>query len=179
MDAVRSLRVGYPWDLGNQMGPDLSRLRAEASSWGSPRSARGSCRRHHSSLTFQAGCGVPGLPEGVQRGSRSTTAPEYFGPILGIATGSLRRGRGDCPTRSTTGSPGFIPEPRRSRVLAGTHSSRQSLCQPGITGAIVQRQPFGGWKKSRGGRGAKAGGPNYLVVMGSWRDVRCRPLPAP
>ncbi len=38
----------------------------------------------------------------------------------------------------------------------------------GITGAIVRRQPFGGWKKSAVGPGAKAGGPNYLVGLGSW-----------
>lgn len=31
-----------------------------------------------------------------------------------------------------------------------------------ITGAIVERQPFGGWKDSSLGPGAKAGGPNYL-----------------
>ena len=40
----------------------------------------------------------------------------------------------------------------------------------GITGAIVQRQPFGGWKKSSVGPGAKAGGPNYVAQMGTWRD---------
>ena len=39
----------------------------------------------------------------------------------------------------------------------------------GITGAIVQRQPFGGWKRSSVGPGTKAGGPNYLVGLGSWR----------
>ncbi|MBC7762197.1 MAG: aldehyde dehydrogenase family protein, partial [Candidatus Saccharibacteria bacterium] len=38
----------------------------------------------------------------------------------------------------------------------------------GITGAIVQRQPFGGWKKSSIGAGTKAGGPNYLFGLGSW-----------
>src|SRR5699024_1153165 len=31
----------------------------------------------------------------------------------------------------------------------------------GITGAIVQRQSFGGWKQSVIGTGAKAGGPDY------------------
>src|SRR5690606_30078652 len=40
----------------------------------------------------------------------------------------------------------------------------------GITGAIVQRQPFGGWKKSSVGAGAKAGGSNYLVGLGTWTD---------
>ncbi len=39
----------------------------------------------------------------------------------------------------------------------------------GITGAIVQRQPFGGWKRSSVGAGTKAGGPNYLVGLGAWR----------
>jgi RHH-type proline utilization regulon transcriptional repressor/proline dehydrogenase/delta 1-pyrroline-5-carboxylate dehydrogenase len=34
-----------------------------------------------------------------------------------------------------------------------------------ITGAIVQRQPFGGWKRSSIGPTAKAGGPNYLVTL--------------
>jgi RHH-type proline utilization regulon transcriptional repressor/proline dehydrogenase/delta 1-pyrroline-5-carboxylate dehydrogenase len=32
-----------------------------------------------------------------------------------------------------------------------------------MTGAIVQRQPFGGCKESSFGRGFKAGGPNYLL----------------
>jgi RHH-type proline utilization regulon transcriptional repressor/proline dehydrogenase/delta 1-pyrroline-5-carboxylate dehydrogenase len=41
----------------------------------------------------------------------------------------------------------------------------------GITGAIVQRQPFGGWKRSSVGGGAKAGGPNHLIGLGSWRDT--------
>ncbi|MCU1477363.1 MAG: 1-pyrroline-5-carboxylate dehydrogenase [Subtercola sp.] len=40
----------------------------------------------------------------------------------------------------------------------------------GITGAIVRRQPFGGWKRSSVGAGAKAGGPNYLIHLGAWAD---------
>ncbi|MGO1582449.1 MAG: 1-pyrroline-5-carboxylate dehydrogenase, partial [Actinomycetaceae bacterium] len=36
------------------------------------------------------------------------------------------------------------------------------------TGAIVQRQPFGGWKDSSVGPGAKAGGPNYVTQLGRW-----------
>jgi len=40
----------------------------------------------------------------------------------------------------------------------------------GITGAIVRRQPFGGWKKSSVGPTFKAGGPNYLFALGSWKN---------
>ena len=39
------------------------------------------------------------------------------------------------------------------------------------TGAIVRRQPFGGWKKSSVGPGAKAGGPNYVARLGTWHPV--------
>ena len=41
----------------------------------------------------------------------------------------------------------------------------------GITGAIVQRQPFGGWKASSVGSGSKAGGPNYVAQFGTWMPV--------
>ncbi len=37
-----------------------------------------------------------------------------------------------------------------------------------ITGAVVQRQPFGGWKRSSVGPGAKAGGPSYVHVLRRW-----------
>jgi len=37
-----------------------------------------------------------------------------------------------------------------------------------ITGAIVQRQPFGGWKKSSIGAGSKPGGPGHLHSYGTW-----------
>src|SRR5437667_10440022 len=40
-----------------------------------------------------------------------------------------------------------------------------------ITGAIVGRQPFGGWKASSVGPGAKAGGPNYVLQLARWRHV--------
>ena len=36
----------------------------------------------------------------------------------------------------------------------------------------MQRQPFGGWKQSAVGPGTKAGGPNYLVGLGSWECAR-------
>jgi RHH-type proline utilization regulon transcriptional repressor/proline dehydrogenase/delta 1-pyrroline-5-carboxylate dehydrogenase len=39
-----------------------------------------------------------------------------------------------------------------------------------ITGAIVQRQPFGGWKRSALGPGAKAGGPNYVNLFRRCED---------
>ena len=53
-----------------------------------------------------------------------------------------------------------------------------------ITGAMVGRQPFGGWKASSVGPGAKAGGPNYVLQLARWRQttlpaVDATPLPGP
>jgi RHH-type proline utilization regulon transcriptional repressor/proline dehydrogenase/delta 1-pyrroline-5-carboxylate dehydrogenase len=45
----------------------------------------------------------------------------------------------------------------------------------GITGAIVRRQPFGGWKRSTVGASTKAGGPNYVFSMGSWEPIESDP----
>jgi RHH-type proline utilization regulon transcriptional repressor/proline dehydrogenase/delta 1-pyrroline-5-carboxylate dehydrogenase len=39
------------------------------------------------------------------------------------------------------------------------------------TGAIVGRQPFGGWKRSSVGPTAKAGGPNYVLGLRRWHDA--------
>ncbi|MGH3583977.1 MAG: 1-pyrroline-5-carboxylate dehydrogenase, partial [Mycobacterium sp.] len=51
------------------------------------------------------------------------------------------------------------------RVEAGNAYVNRST-----VGAIVRRQPFGGWKKSAVGAGGKAGGPNYLVGLSDWRS---------
>lgn len=40
----------------------------------------------------------------------------------------------------------------------------------GTTGAIVRRQPFGGWKRSVVGPTAKAGGPDYVRTLVRWTD---------
>jgi RHH-type proline utilization regulon transcriptional repressor/proline dehydrogenase/delta 1-pyrroline-5-carboxylate dehydrogenase len=53
----------------------------------------------------------------------------------------------------------------RERVAAGNLYINRH-----ITGAIVQRQPFGGWKKSSFGPGAKAGGPNYVWSFCQFTD---------
>ncbi len=35
----------------------------------------------------------------------------------------------------------------------------------------MRRQPFGGWKRSAIGPGAKAGGPNYVAQLGRWCET--------
>ena len=70
-------------------------------------------------------------------------------------------------------------------LTAGIHSLDTDECEAwiagiqagnlyvnrGITGAIVNRQPFGGWKRSSVGASAKAGGPNYLSQLRNWAPI--------
>ena len=43
------------------------------------------------------------------------------------------------------------------------------------TGAIVRRQPFGGWKRSSVGRGAKTGGPDDILRFVTFRRIGAPP----
>src|ERR1700730_10219303 len=47
-----------------------------------------------------------------------------------------------------------------------------------ITGAMVGRQPFGGWKVSSDRPGAKVGGLNYVLQLARWRQLRLPPTAA-
>lgn len=49
----------------------------------------------------------------------------------------------------------------------------------GITGAIVQRQPFGGMKLSAFGGGIKAGGPNYVSCFLNFEQKKHKSVPKP
>jgi RHH-type proline utilization regulon transcriptional repressor/proline dehydrogenase/delta 1-pyrroline-5-carboxylate dehydrogenase len=53
----------------------------------------------------------------------------------------------------------------RARVEVGNAYVNRST-----TGAIVGRQPFGGWKRSAVGSTAKAGGPDYVASLCTWSD---------
>jgi RHH-type proline utilization regulon transcriptional repressor/proline dehydrogenase/delta 1-pyrroline-5-carboxylate dehydrogenase len=117
----------------------------------------------------------PGVRHGVRRGSEFHRT-EYFGPILGVmAAASLEEAVAmvnEVDYGLTSGLHSLDPEEIgywMEHIEAGN-----IYVNRGITGAIVRRQPFGGWKRSAVGSGGKAGGPNYLVAMGSWRDA---PLP--
>lgn len=115
----------------------------------------------------------PGIREGVTAGS-TFHQTEYFGPILGIMSAkSLDEAlafQNGVPYGLTAGIHSL--DPREVSHWLDTVEAGNCYVNRGITGAIVQRQPFGGWKKSSVGPGAKAGGPNYLMGLGSWRSAR-------
>ena len=117
----------------------------------------------------------PGIRSGVKRGSYFHLT-EFFGPVLGVMTAD------------TLEEAIAIQNEIEYGLTAGLHSLDSAemgvwleniqagnlYVNRGITGAIVQRQPFGGWKKSAVGAGTKAGGPNYLIGLGSWLPAEAK-----
>lgn len=111
----------------------------------------------------------PGVKLGVRPGS-SFHLTECFGPVLGLMRAAdLDQAIGwqNQPAYGlTAGLQSLDPaeiEHWREAVQAGNLYVNRH-----ITGAIVRRQPFGGWKRSVVGPGAKAGGPNYVASLGTW-----------
>ncbi|HEX2038496.1 MAG TPA: bifunctional proline dehydrogenase/L-glutamate gamma-semialdehyde dehydrogenase [Acidimicrobiales bacterium] len=114
----------------------------------------------------------PGIKLGVRPGSWFHRT-ECFGPVLGVMRArSLDEAiawQNDTGFGLTGGLHSLDPheiERWTARVEVGN-----AYVNRGITGAIVQRQPFGGWKRSVVGPTAKAGGPNYVLSLGRWRNV--------
>ena len=114
----------------------------------------------------------PGIRLGVKPDSwfRRT---ECFGPVLGVIRAQdLDHAiaiQNDSDFGLTGGIHSLDPE-EVERWQQGVEVGNAYINRP-ITGAIVQRQPFGGWKRSSFGPGAKAGGPNYVAQFGVWTDV--------
>jgi RHH-type transcriptional regulator, proline utilization regulon repressor / proline dehydrogenase / delta 1-pyrroline-5-carboxylate dehydrogenase len=95
---------------------------------------------------------------------------EFFGPVLGIMhartlTDAIRYQ--NAVDYGLTAGLHSLDSDELALWLA-TVQAGNLYVNRGITGAIVRRQPFGGWKRSSVGAGAKAGGPNYLFGLGSW-----------
>ncbi|MGP9783977.1 bifunctional proline dehydrogenase/L-glutamate gamma-semialdehyde dehydrogenase [Glutamicibacter sp. AOP12-B1-11] len=172
IDAVKSLTVGYPWNPESQMGP-LIDVPGEKLARGLTTLGEGERWAIEPKQLDESGkLYSPGVRYGVQRGSEYHQT-EYFGPILGVMTAqSLEEAVeivNDIDFGLTSGLHSLDSEEMAywlENIQAGN-----IYVNRGITGAIVQRQPFGGWKRSAIGAGTKAGGPNYLVGMGSWRDA--------
>lgn len=172
VDAVRSLRVGWPTDPLVDVGPviekpqgklawALSELEGDERWLIKPSPVEGD----ETGRLWR-----PGIRVGVEPGSRFHRE-EFFGPVLGIMHApTLDRAielQNAVDYGLTAGLHTQDPDELAQwldRVQAGN-----VYVNRGITGAIVQRQPFGGWKRSSVGPGTKAGGPNYLIGLGTWR----------
>jgi len=171
-DAVESLQVGWGDQPSTNVGP-LIRAPGEAleralhhldvgESWlVQPRQLLDDARLYR-----------PGVRLGVQPGSWSHHN-EWFGPVLAVMRAPDLDTAIEWQNAVAFG------------LTAGVHALNAQDCERwiaqvragnlyvnrGTTGAVVNRQPFGGWRKSSVGPTAKAGGVHYVETLMNWAAV--------
>ncbi len=172
VDAASSLKVGYPQDPETEMGPIIEPAEGKLKTALTTLDDGESWLVEPRQLDDTGRLWSPGVRTGVKPGSYFHLT-EFFGPVLGLIHVDTIEEAIEVQNAPEYG------------LTAGLHSmDSQELAQwldevqggnlyvnRGITGAIVRRQPFGGWKRSAVGPGAKAGGPNYLIHLGSWEPT--------
>lgn len=172
-DAVTSLSVGSGLNYGTTVGPII-------------RPATGALHRALTQLDDGESWLVqpeqrdnngylwrPGVKLGVQPGSWSHHH-EWFGPVLAIMKApnldTAIAWQNDVPFGLTAGIHSLNTEECEKWINAV--QAGNLYVNRGITGAIVNRQPFGGWKRSSVGATAKAGGPHYVEQLRNWNLVQ-------
>ncbi|HET7414211.1 MAG TPA: proline dehydrogenase family protein [Arthrobacter sp.] len=169
VDAVSSLEVGYPDNPETEMGPVIEPVTGKL---------------HDALTTLQDGewwaveprqlddtgrLWSPGVRVGVKPGSYFHLT-EFFGPVLGVMTAETLEEAIELQNAPVYGLTAGLHtmDADELPVWIDKVQAGNLYINRGITGAIVRRQSFGGWKRSSVGPGAKAGGPNYLIHLVDW-----------
>jgi RHH-type proline utilization regulon transcriptional repressor/proline dehydrogenase/delta 1-pyrroline-5-carboxylate dehydrogenase len=162
VEAVRSLRIGPPEDPRNIIGPVID-AEAKERIAGYIRIGKKEAKCVLEMDAPKDGMFVgPVIFSDVDPLSR-IAQEEIFGPVLSVIKARDFDQALEIANRSAfalTGgifsrSPAHIEKARKEFRVGNLYINR------GVTGAIVERQPFGGLKLS--GIGSKAGGPDYLL----------------
>lgn len=164
-DAATSMKVGSVWDAGNVVGPMITN-RNEKLLQAFTLEAGESWLVPPRFIDQKQYIMAPAVKWGVKPGSYSFST-ELFGPLLSVACiENLEEGIklvNGLDYGLTSGLQSLDESEQKlwkNSVMAGN-----LYINRGITGAIVNRQPFGGMKLSAFGGGVKAGGPNYCACF--------------
>ncbi len=171
-DAAASLTVGQSWDFKSSVTP-IVRAPGKALERGLTTLDDNETWLLEPKMIDGNPClWSPGIKIGVEPKSwfRRT---ECFGPVLGIIRATDLEHAIRIQNDSEFGLTGGIHtlDAREIAIWRDRVEVGNAYINRPITGAIVQRQPFGGWKNSCFGPGAKAGGPNYVAQLGTWSQT--------
>ena len=171
-DAAASLKVGSAWDLSSRVTPlihapsgvlehALTKL-APGEKW----------LLEPCMIDGNPNLWSPGIVTGVKRGS-FLHRTECFGPVLAVMRAKNLKEAIDIDNESDFGLTSGLHslDDREIALWREKVEAGNAYINRGTTGAIVERQPFGGWKRSAFGSGAKAGGPNYVLSLGTWTEA--------
>ena len=165
-DAVESLPVGPAWDRRTRIGPLVTPPGEDL---------------HRALTTLEPGeewavePGVdpdnpqlwsPGVKYGVTPGSY-THMTEFFGPVLAVMMARDLEEAVEFVNRTGYGLTSGIEslDDREQAEWKDAVFAGNLYVNRVTTGAVVLRQPFGGFGKSAFGPGIKAGGPNYVAQL--------------
>jgi len=179
-DAVLSRQVGRPMDPTSQMGPIIEPPRAKLRSGLAELGPGERWLTAPQQLDDAGTLFTPGVRERVREGSEFHLT-EYFGPVLGIMQADTLEDAVRMQNATAYGLTAGLHSLDPEEIAWWTqHVQAGNLyVNRGITGAVVQRQPFGGWKRSAVGPTAKAGGPNYLLTLMDVSDADGVPAGTP
>jgi RHH-type transcriptional regulator, proline utilization regulon repressor / proline dehydrogenase / delta 1-pyrroline-5-carboxylate dehydrogenase len=170
VSAARSLKIGPAEDPGNFMGPVIDE-RAREKILEYIASGQDEATLLFSSETPAGGSFVPLTIFGEVQVHHRIAQEEIFGPVLAVMkTGTFQDAldmANSTPFALTGGvfsrSPFNLELARKGFQVGNLYINR------GITGALVERQPFGGYRLS--GLGSKAGGRDYLLNFLETRSI--------
>ena len=169
IDAVSSLRVGWPSDLGTTMGPVVEPPSGKLLKALTTLEPGETWLVEPKQLDDSGRLWSPGLKDGVRPGSFFHMT-EVFGPVLGLMHADTLEEAIELQNATQFGLTAGLHSLDEDEIAYWREHVEAGNCYINrhITGAIVQRQSFGGWKDSVMGPGAKAGGPNYVSQLGEW-----------
>ena len=168
--AASDLIIGKPSDPASFMGPVIDAA-AQKRILQIVEEAKLDTKLAFMGKAPEGGCFVPPVIFRDVAPSSRLWREEVFGPVLAVCSAenfeaALTRAN-DCEYALTGGvfsrNPAHIEMAKRNFMVGNLYINR------GCTGALVQRQPFGGSRMS--GVGSKAGGPDYLLQFLDPRTV--------
>jgi RHH-type proline utilization regulon transcriptional repressor/proline dehydrogenase/delta 1-pyrroline-5-carboxylate dehydrogenase len=163
-DAAASLAVGSPWDFKTKVNPLIHAP--------NPALLKGLTQLENGEEWLlepkqdpvNPNIWSPGIKMGVKPSS-FTFQQELFGPVLGLVRADSVEHAFALMNQTPYGLTAGIHslDEREQEAWLNRIEAGNCYVNRTVTGAIVERQPFGGCKESSFGKGSKAGGPNYLV----------------
>ena len=171
-DAVTSLAVGPSWELSTSVGPIIrpaepALVRALHDLDPGERWLVEPAALDRAELQWR-----PGVRLGVAPGSWSHHH-EWFGPVLGVMVAPDFETAIEWQNQTDFGLTAGLASldvAECERWLDAVQAGNLYVNR-GVTGAVVNRQPFGGWRRSSVGPTAKAGGLHYVNSLREWLEI--------
>ncbi len=171
-DAVESLHVGGSWNAESTVTPVI-RLPDEYLDRGLKQLDEGESWLVEPKMLENNPClWRPGVRLDVKPGSWYHKT-ECFGPVTGLIPFDDFEEAIEIQNSSEFGLTGGLHslDPKEIKIWRERVEVGNAYINRSTTGAIVRRQPFGGWKDSCVGPGPKAGGPNYISAFCQWSET--------